>query len=306
MKQASTPIIDICIPTYKRPLLLKKLIESIVNQKTDDLFTYSLVIVDNDPEQSAKNIIQNMGNTQITISYYCQPEKNISMTRNLAVQKCTGDYMAFIDDDEYPCRDWLLKLFLCLKKYAADCVHGPVISYFTEDTPKWIIKSRFLDRKRFKTGTIIDEGRTGNCLINSKVVKQFDIPFDPELGLTGGEDTAFFREIIKKGHTMIWCDEAESYEYVSPHRATLKWLLQRSFRGGNGYGLRENKKKHLTVKLKNLAMSLAKFTFVLVLFPIYLFMALFDIRYFVKPITKLTGYCGQIAAFWGYEYKEYK
>jgi succinoglycan biosynthesis protein ExoM len=306
MKKELTPNIDVCIATYKRPLLLEKLIKSLIRQETDNLFTFSLTIVDNDQEQSAKKTIKNMTVSPIAISYYCQPIKNISLTRNLAVTKSAGKYLAFIDDDEHACKDWLLNLFLCLKKYEADCVRGPVISCFPIDTPKWLIRSGFLNRKRFKTGTSIYVGSTNNCLISFDVINQFAIPFDPEFGLTGGEDTAFFSKIIARGHRMIWCDEAEVHEYVSRDRATLKWLLLRSFRVGNTYIIQKNKKNQLVNKIINLNVSLAKFTIVLFISPLCLIPGFFKIKLLLKPVTKLTEYCGQIAAFWGYHYKEYR
>ncbi len=300
------PHIDVCIPTYRRPKLLLKLIESLTDQDTQNLFTYSLIIVDNDPKQSAEKIIKDQENTSIVISYYCQAKKNISLTRNLAVQKSNGEYLAFIDDDEYACKDWLLKLYLCQRKYGADCVQGPVISYFPTDTQRWIIRSNFFNRKRFKTGTQIYFGRTGNCLISSKIIKQFDNPFDPGFGLTGGEDTAFFSEIIKRKHNITWCDEAEAYEYVGHNRTNLEWILKRSLRGGNCYIIHKNQKKQIATRIINLNISLAKFIIVLVLSPMSIIIGIFDIKFLIKTAAKLSGYYGQIIAFWGYEYKEYK
>jgi len=306
MKKPQPPHIDICIATYKRPLLLEKLVESLVNQETGGFFTYSLIIIDNDPERSASETIKNIEKPPVLISYDCQLVKNISLTRNLAVKKSTGEFLAFIDDDEYACVDWLLKLYSCLTRYKVDCVQGPVISYFPGNTSKWVTRSDFLNRERYATGTPLFSGRTGNCLIKSEVVRQFEVPFDPGFGLTGGEDSSFFRSIVNLNHTIIWCDEAEVYEYVTPERATLKWLLQRSFRGGNIHIIQKNSQKNIATKIINLHFSLAKLLTVLAASPLCLIIGIFEIKFLIKSITKLTEYFGQIAAFWGVEYKQYK
>lgn len=305
MKNSMPPHIDVCIPTYKRPELLDLLISSLIKQNTDNLFTYSIIVVDNDHHKSAQEVVVKHSAT-IAIRYFCQPEKNISLTRNMAVMQSRGDYIAFIDDDEYPCEDWLRLLYLCLLKYKADCVQGPVISYFPDETPPWIIRSGFMNRRRFSTGTALLVGRTGNCLIRSQVIKKFKGPFDPDLGLTGGEDTNFFNALLQDGHTMVWCDEAQVFEFVSPKRASIKWMLQRSFRGGNTYIIEKNLGAGLGGKFINLGLSTIKLCTMLTIAPICLLLGLIEVRFFIKPITKLTEYCGQIAAFTGFRYKEYQ
>ena len=46
--------ISVCICTYKRPTLLVELIGKIKDQITDNKFSISIVVVDNDGKQSAK------------------------------------------------------------------------------------------------------------------------------------------------------------------------------------------------------------------------------------------------------------
>ena len=49
--------ISVCICTYKRPKLLVRLLRKLQKQQTANLFTYSIVIVDNDFNQSAKEAV---------------------------------------------------------------------------------------------------------------------------------------------------------------------------------------------------------------------------------------------------------
>ncbi len=136
--------ISVCIATHKRNELLRKLILSLLPQKTDGLFSYSIIVVDNDKEEGAKKIVKEIIETKsMPIRYYSQPIKNIAITRNLAVDKSTGDYVAFIDDDEYPVSDWLYNLYVILKVYDCDIVNGSVNPYFVKNTSRWIIKSGF-------------------------------------------------------------------------------------------------------------------------------------------------------------------
>ena len=46
--------ISVCVCTYKRPLMLKRLLAELDRQQTGGLFTYSIVVADNDQARSAQ------------------------------------------------------------------------------------------------------------------------------------------------------------------------------------------------------------------------------------------------------------
>ena len=50
--------ITVCICTYKRPVLLKKLLSKLEQQETAGLFEYSVVVVDNDVAESARQTVE--------------------------------------------------------------------------------------------------------------------------------------------------------------------------------------------------------------------------------------------------------
>ena len=103
--------ICVCVCTYQRPELLRRSLSKLEVQETEGLFDYSIVIVDNDRAASARQIVESLARqSQISISYYLEPEQNIALARNRAVDNAQGDFIAFIDDDEFPPNDWLLKL----------------------------------------------------------------------------------------------------------------------------------------------------------------------------------------------------
>src|SRR5258706_13865972 len=95
--------ITVCICTYKRPQYLDHLVQELCLQGTGWLFSYSIVVTDNDREQSAKNVVtNNAGKSSIQITYDSEPEQNIALARNRALANATGEFIAFIDDDELP------------------------------------------------------------------------------------------------------------------------------------------------------------------------------------------------------------
>jgi glycosyltransferase involved in cell wall biosynthesis len=226
--------ISVCICTYRRPNLLRLLLEKLQSLKTDGLFSYSVIVVDNDYERSARNVILDIQNQSlIPIEYYSELPKSIPLTRNRAVQASRGNFIAFIDDDESPVDDWLLHLYTACYIYAADCVLGPVRPFFEEEPPKWITKGKLFERPSYTTGRVLDwdETRTGNVLMKRSIFNDPDNLFSP--AFTHGEDKDFFRRLGKKGFTFVWCDEAPVYETQPPERFKRNYFFRRALLRGS-------------------------------------------------------------------------
>jgi succinoglycan biosynthesis protein ExoM len=236
--------ITVCICTYKRPQMLSNLLGKLQDQVGEGLFAYSAVVVDNDIGKSADEIVKEWrSKSAINIEYHCEPEQNIALARNRAVENAHGNFIAFVDDDELPTDSWLLNLYKSLLKYSVDGVLGPVKPHYPEMTPAWLIKSRLCERPEYKTGTILHWGqtRTGNTILNKRLFDDKNLWFDPAFGKTGGEDTIFFKNHHENGKTFVWCNEAVVYETVPPERCTEIFHIKKNLRIGCGVG--ENLRK---------------------------------------------------------------
>jgi succinoglycan biosynthesis protein ExoM len=225
--------IAVCICTFKRAAFLKRLLTDLGQQETEGLFTFSVVVADNDREESAKAVVAEVAvASPVAIRYCVQPQQNIALTRNKAIENAEGDFVAFIDDDEFPTKQWLLTLFKAWQTHGVDGVLGPVKPHYNEEPPAWVVKGGFYDRPSYPTGFVIDwrKGRTGNVLLDRKVFEGLEGPFRPEF-LTG-EDQDFFRRAIEKGHCFIWCHEAIAYEEVPAIRWNRSFMLRRALLRG--------------------------------------------------------------------------
>jgi glycosyltransferase involved in cell wall biosynthesis len=225
--------ISVCVCTYKRPHLLKRLLEKLRDQETDTLFRYSLVVADNDQLQSAKPVVSDFAaSSSVSVKYCVEPRQSIALARNKAVENAQGDYIAFIDDDEFPAKDWLLILFRTCEEYRVDGVLGPVKRHFDEEPPQWIVKSQFYERRIKATGSIVDwhEARTGNVLLKRQIFEAGVPPFCPEF--RAGEDQDFFKRMIDKRHVFIWSDQALAYEVISSSRWKRTYMLKKALLRG--------------------------------------------------------------------------
>lgn len=199
-----------------------------------------IIVVDNDAAMTARSVVESIDAPTTSMReyrYVCEPMRNIAHARNAAVRHSSGDLIAFIDDDELPVRNWLRHMLETLDEYGCEGVLGPVVPEFEGEPADWLIRSGLATRESFATGTELRDTavmRTGNVLMRRKAFQNLENPFDPSYGLTGGEDTAFFRVALQKGLRFVWCNEAVAKEWVPRDRQTARYYVKRAcMRGVN-------------------------------------------------------------------------
>lgn len=231
-------LISICICSYKRLLLLERLIRKLYKQQNDGLFNYEIIVIDNDSWGTAKEIVENISNQlNIPIKYDIEPEKSIPAARNHALKLATGNYIALIDDDEFPPPNWLITLYQAIQTFEVDGALGPVIPYFEQKPPSWLIKGKFCERPIYRTGTVLNwyETRTGNVLLKRKVFDEHNLRFDLKWK-TSGSDRAFFKQAMEHGYKFVFVADAPVYEIVPPDRWKKSYYVRRAVvHGYNSY-----------------------------------------------------------------------
>ena len=284
--------ITVCICTFKRPNLLKRLLDELERQITEGLFNYSVVVADNDHRQSAKEVVSGFAATSsIPIIYCVEPEQNIALARNRALENAKGDFIAFIDDDEIPRRDWLCNLFKTCNAYGVDGVLGPVKPRFEHKPPQWVIKGKFFERPAYGTGYKMNwpETRTGNLFFRREIFNGINYAFRAEFG-TGSEDVDFFRRMMGNGRIFVWCDNAVVYEIVTPERCKRSYQIRLALlRGGNSL-------KHRVGLARKLLKSLIAVPVYCLALP-FLFVA--GDHYFMIYLIKLLDHSGRLLALIG-------
>lgn len=229
--------VTIAIPTFRRPDLLAKLFSSLparIEECGDAAYDIEVLVVDNDPDGSAREVAER---SPLLVRYVVEPTPGIAAARNrLLDESQTSDLIAFIDDDEVPRIGWLSSLLDVWQEHRPAAVMGRVISIFDGDVDPWIIAFGAFRRPPHPTGTVLPVAAAGNLLLDMTQIRNLGIRFDESLGLAGGEDTLFSRELTQLGGEIRWCNESETEDLVVAKRLTRTWAKQRAFSLGNAAG----------------------------------------------------------------------
>lgn len=298
--------ISVCIATYRRLDRLAALLDDLSRQT---LVPLEVVVVDNDADGGAAAVVEAHRRTgpPFVLHYAVQPLKNIALTRNRTADMATGEWMAFIDDDERAPPEWLARLDAAASAYAADGVLGPVDPVVPPEAPPWIRRGKFYDFPRMASGMVVPPNRLrfGNVLLLGRLLREIEVRFDPAYGLTGGEDGDLLSRLALAGARIVWCDEAIVREPIEQSRLTLAWLLRRSLRGGQDfarhtlagrYGPQGTGRSRLLVRA--LLQLIAAAALSVLALPLGRHRA-------AHWLTKASANLGKLSVFMGWHYREY-
>ncbi|MHC4946695.1 MAG: glycosyltransferase [Planctomycetota bacterium] len=233
--------VAICVVTARRPGELDRLLDGLAGlDLPDPPPDVSVLVVDNDPDESARAVCDGRRAAfRWPLRYDVEPRRGIPFARNTAVARAApgADLVAFIDDDEVPDPGWLRALLEARERFDADVVTGPALPVLPPDAPAWVRTGRVFEARRHPTGHRVPHAYTNNVLASAAVFEAMGRHFDERLARAGGSDAELFRRVHLAGFSIVWVDEAVVHDHVPAERATLGWVLQRTFRYGNSWAM---------------------------------------------------------------------
>ncbi len=239
-----TKKIYICIPTLKRAAILLPCLESIAQIETPPDSKISVLLIDNDSEQTAKPVFDSQENFPFPFFYYCQPRRGVSRARNMGIEKMLaddGDMILFVDDDMRLPPDYLRILTAEMQKRNADAIRGKM-KVVQEDGQVKPSRHASLFLRR-------DILPSNGVLVAAKIFKDYNLRFD-ERFMFGAEDGDFFYRSHLRGARLFLLEHPYFFEFRPDSRELaekdeLKYYMEmrqgqvaiRVYRGGIARGV---------------------------------------------------------------------
>ena len=141
------PLVTVIIPVYNVEKYIKKCVASVQNQSYDKM---EIILVDDGSVDRSGNICDNLANEDHRIRVIHQANHGLAVARNVGIEKATGEWLYFIDSD-----DWVSTEFLSNMMKVA------------QDTDAEIICCNSIDVR--EDGSIISENKgTGKIRVFNK------------------------------------------------------------------------------------------------------------------------------------------
>ena len=227
--------VSIIVPIYNSEQYLKRCLNSLINQTLKDI---EIILINDGSSDNSYNICQYYKNIDDRIILINKKNQGVSSARNSGLEVCSGEYICFVDSDDYIELNAIEEMYQIAVKNRADIVLFN--HYWGEDNlnvvkfPKnRLIKDRELISILSKSNTnYVLPFSVRNIFKNTK--KQKQIKFKTNLKF--GEDSLYNLESYLNAKSM-YCSEKAYYHYMPNDNSAMS---------------RKNKKKNYLLYLNNL------------------------------------------------------
>ncbi len=124
VKRPASPKVSVVIPVYNVEKYLRQTLDSVLSQTLRDI---EIICVDDGSTDSSLEILLAYAARDTRIQAYTQANAGVSAARNRAMAHAKGEYIAFLDADDYYLPDALQKAYSKAKEDDADiCIYGTI------------------------------------------------------------------------------------------------------------------------------------------------------------------------------------
>jgi succinoglycan biosynthesis protein ExoM len=232
--------VAVCICTCDRPAGIDRLLTALerIDLAGLTIDQLEIIVVDNRPDGRARAICRaHQARLGVPLHFCEEQNRGISFARNRAVAEALArgaDFVAFLDDDDVPRSDWLLRLLKKHKETGAEIIMG--IWDLPDDfrVPRHLSRLQSLARPDFDRPNHYGIPHNGcNVLIRRSAIERLgEPPYRPEFALTGGEDLDFFMRAHKAGAHIVAAKASVVMKDPGAARATLAGALREAFCSG--------------------------------------------------------------------------
>ena len=195
MKKVSNPLISVIIPVYKVEKHLEKCVDSVINQTYKNL---EIILVDDGSPDNCPKICDEYAKKDKRIKVIHKENGGVGSARNKGMEKAVGEYITFVDSDDWLEKNFIQEMLFIINKYKVDYVTCGY--YRVYENKKEIINGNLeeivIDSKEYVNKLL--NVQNGYGFVHMKLIKKEKISslrFEEKLVV--GEDALFNIQLCK-------------------------------------------------------------------------------------------------------------
>lgn len=162
MNDQATPLVSVVIPSYNHGRYLGRALQSVLDQTYTN---WEAIVIDNHSTDNTDEVVADFSSPRIT--YLKIHNKGvIAASRNAGIRAAKGDWIAFLDSDDWWTNDKLQACFNCIND-EVDLVYHDLEIVADQPRP---FKRKIIKSWQVKTPVLMDLLVKGNAIVNSSVV----------------------------------------------------------------------------------------------------------------------------------------
>lgn len=226
-KEQKMEKVSIIMPAYNVENTIGRAIDSVLKQTYKEI---ELVIIDDGSTDKTVDIIHHYKSRDSRIKYVTIQNSGVSIARNLGIEMASGDYLMFLDSDDFFSHEAVSNLLKISIEHSADMVSGSYKKIepdkeFDENT--WLKAGVYTKDKLekeiypnlFSSKSLKDLVPLTFCtkIYSSELIKNNKIKFTPNIKI--GEDNLFSIKCFLKTNKFIYVPNNHFYNYVTNYNS---------------------------------------------------------------------------------------
>ncbi|MCR5206957.1 MAG: glycosyltransferase [Eubacterium sp.] len=230
MKKNDLPLISIIVPVYKSEEFLDRCVESIVNQTYKNL---EIILVDDGSPDSSPKKCDSWAEKDSRIKVVHKENGGASSARNAGLDAANGDFIGFVDDDDYIEPIMYAEMMKNIVKNDADAARcgidrvypsGKVEEWGTGNSGVVVADNKQLLKDVGEAAGIVPV-HVGNKLFRKDCIK--NVRFNSAFRF--GEDKLFNFEVAENVSKMVYQDINYYHYFFNSDSVTVKELSESNF-----------------------------------------------------------------------------
>ena len=201
--------VDVIMPNYNKGKYLEEAINSVISQKFKN---WNLFIIDNFSQDNSKKVLDKFNDKFKNIKViYLSKNKGVGFSRNLGIRLSKGDYISFIDSDDYWLPNKLQDQILFMNNFNHDFTYSDYTTFVLKNDRK-VIKNKIISPNSFTFNQFINNTSmaTSSIIIKRSYVGTTRFP-----KIETFEDYSFKCKLLKKGNKAVKINKNSMYYRIT-------------------------------------------------------------------------------------------
>ncbi len=172
--------VSVIIPVYNVEKYLKECLDSVVNQTLKDI---EIICVNNGSVDNSLQILEEYSAKDCRIKIIDKNNTGVASARNEGIKAASGEFIGFVDSDDWIELDYFEKLYKAAIEYNSDISYTNIVKFFNENkverfygpNDKRIAKSA---EEKYEMGYVPYNCHVVNKIYNTKKVKLLNVLFE--------------------------------------------------------------------------------------------------------------------------------
>lgn len=208
--------VSIIVPVYNAEKYLDKCISSILSQNLDN---WELILVDDGSGDNSGMICDEFAAKNNRIKVIHKDNAGVSAARNTGMQHATGDYIGFVDADDWIKPDMYSRMLEYGRRNNADIVMCDAFTVYSNgkaeaDTITALNGDNILTKENITSDLLLEiAGSVWRCIYRREMIQMNNIQFP--VGIKFSEDRIFNLYAIGKADAVVYMKEGLYNRYVN-------------------------------------------------------------------------------------------